>query len=301
MRYLTIFISSMFFLFASVLNGQELICTIQVTSSQVQTSDKSVFEQLQKDVYEFMNNRQWTNYKFLHNERIDANILINVSAWDNMENFTATIQVQSRRPVFNASYNTVMFNHLDKDFTFKYMSGQPIEYIENTFTTNLAAVLSFYAYMIIGIDMDSFSPMGGTPYYDKAQSIINACQNVQDKGWKSFESQRNRYWMIENLLNQSYSDMRMALYDYHLQGLDMLADDLSIGRQSISSALSQIQKVYRQRPGLFFVSLFMTAKSDELINLFTPAPPSEKMQVVTILKNIDPANSSKYNDILNSN
>ena len=146
MRYLTIFISSMFFLFASVLNGQELICTIQITSSQVQTSDKSVFEQLQKDVYEFMNNRQWTNYKFLHNERIDANILINVSAWDNMENFTATIQVQSRRPVFNASYNTVMFNHLDKDFTFKYMSGQPIEYIENTFTTNLAVLLCISDY-----------------------------------------------------------------------------------------------------------------------------------------------------------
>jgi len=300
MKYLSIIICTVF-LFTVTSKSQELFCTIQVTSTQVQSSDRTIFEQLQKDVYEFMNNRQWTNYKFLHNERIESNILINVSAWDNMENFNATIQVQSRRPVFNSSYNTVMLNHLDRDFTFKYIPGQPIEYIENAFTTNLAAVLSFYAYLIIGIDMDSFTPMGGTTYFDKAQSIINTCQNVPDKGWKSFESQRNRYWMIENLLNQSYSEMRSAMYTYHRLGLDVLADDLSIGRQAVSSSLSQIQRVYRQRPGLFFVSLFMTAKSDELVNLFTPAPPVEKMPVVTILKNIDPANSSKYNDILTSN
>ncbi len=273
---------------------------VQVNSSQVQTSDKTVFEQLQMDVFEFMNSRQWTGYTFQQSERIEANILINVSSWDNMENFSATIQVQSRRPVFNSSYNSVMLNHLDKDFTFKYMIGQPIEYIENTFTTNLAAVLAFYAYLIIGLDFDSFTPFGGTEFYEKAQNIVTAAQNAPDKGWKSYENQRNRYWMIENLLNGSYSDLRTGIYQYHRTGLDLLADEISSGRQSITDAMTNIQKVYRQRPGLFFISLFMTAKSDELVNIFSPAPPAEKMRIVSILKNLDPVNSSKYNEILTS-
>lgn len=290
------------FLFLSLLItsvfSQELNCMVQVNSSQVQTSDKTVFEQLQMDVFEFMNSRQWTAYTFKQNERIECNIMINVSSWDNIENFNATIQVQSRRPVYNSSYNTVMLNHLDRDFTFKYMTGMPIEYIENTFTTNLASVLAFYAYLIIGLDFDSFSPFGGSEFYDKAQNIVNTAQNAPDKGWKSYENQRNRYWMTENLLNASYSDYRTGLYQYHRTGLDLMADEMSIARQSVTDALTNIQKVYRQRPGLFIVTLFMTSKSDELVNIFTPAPPAEKMRVVTILKNLDPANSSKYNDIL---
>jgi len=278
--------------------GQELNCMVQVNSSQVQTSDKTVFEQLQMDVFEFMNSRKWTGYSFQQSERIECNILINVSGWDNIENFTATIQVQARRPVFNSSYNTVMLNHLDRDFTFKYMTGTPIEFIENTFTTNLASVLAFYAYLIIGLDFDSFSPFGGNEFYEKAQAIVNTTQNAPDKGWKSFENQRNRYWMVENLLNASYSDLRTGIYQYHRTGLDLLADETSAGRQSITDAMTNIQKVYRQRPGLFFITLFMTAKSDELVNVFTPAPPAEKMRIVSILKNLDPANSSKYNEIL---
>ncbi len=291
-----------FYIFFSILvfavSGQELNCMVQVNSSQVQTSDKTVFEQLQMDVFEFMNSRQWTAYTFKQNERIECNIMINVSSWDNIENFTATIQVQSRRPVYNSSYNSVMLNHLDRDFTFKYMTGMPIEYIENTFTTNLASVLAFYAYIIIGLDFDSYKPFGGSEYFDKAQNIINTAQNAPDKGWKSYENQRNRYWMVENLLNATYADFRTGLYQYHRTGLDLLADEMSVGRQSITDALTNIQKVYRQRPGLFIVTLFMTSKSDELVNIFTPAPPAEKMRVVTILKNLDPANSSKYNDIL---
>lgn len=271
---------------------------VQVNSGQVQSSDKTIFELLQRDVFEFMNSRQWTSYTFKQSERIECNILISVSAWDNIENFTATIQVQSRRPVYNSSYNSVMLNHLDKDFTFKYMSGTPIEYIENTFTTNLAAVLAYYAYVIIGLDFDSYKPNGGNPFYDKAQSIVNASQNAPDKGWKSFENQRNRYWLVENLLNPTYADMRTGIYQYHRTGLDAMADEISAGRQSVTDAMTNFQKVYRQRPGLFFVTLFMTAKSDELVNIFTPAPPAEKVRIVAILKNLDPANSSKYNDIL---
>jgi hypothetical protein len=286
--------------FSTVVYSQELNCMVQINSGQVQSSDRTVFEQLQQDVFEFMNSRKWTGYTFKQSERIECNMMINVSSWDNIENFTATIHIQSRRPVFNSTYNTVMLNHQDRDFTFKYMPGMPIEYIENTFTTNLASVLAFYAYVIIGLDLDSFSPFGGNEMYGKAQTIINSAQNAPDKGWKSYESQRNRYWIIENLLNASYSDMRTGMYQYHRTGLDLMADEISQGRQSITDALANIQKVYRQRPGLFFITLFMTAKSDELVSIFSPSPPAEKMRVVTILKNLDPANSTKYNDILTS-
>ncbi len=298
MKHTGIFLLALFF--NLVLFGQELNCMVQVNSGQVQSSDKTIFEQLQRDAFEFMNSRQWTNYKFKQSERIECNILINVSAWDNIENFTATIQVQSRRPAYNSSYNTVMLNHLDKDFTFKYMMGTPIEYIENTFTTNLAAVLAYYAYVIIGLDFDSFMPNGGNQFYDKAQGIVNTAQNAPDKGWKAFESQRNRYWLVENLLNPTYADMRTGIYQYHRTGLDMMADEISAGRQAITDAMTNFQKVYRQRPGLFYITIFMTAKSDELVNIFTPAPPAEKVRIVAILKNLDPANSSKYNDILST-
>jgi hypothetical protein len=278
--------------------SQELNCMVQISGGQVQTSDRTIFEILQRDVYEFMNSRQWTNYKFKQSERIECNILINVTSWDNIENFTSTIQVQSRRPVYNSSYNSVMLNHLDRDFTFKYMTGTPIEYIENTFTSNLAAVLAFYAYVIIGLDFDSYSPNGGTEFFDKAQNIVNASQNTPDKGWKSFESQRNRYWLVENLLNPTYTDMRTGIYQYHRSGLDLMADEISAARQAVTDAMTNFQKVHRQRPGLIFITMFMTAKSDELVNIFTPAPPAEKMRIVAILKNLDPANSTKYNDIL---
>lgn len=294
------FVIVLFFFSSLIVKSQELNCQVQVNSSQVQISDRTVFDQLQTDVFDFMNSRRWTNYQFARTEKIEANVLITINSYDNVENFSAQIQVQSRRPAFNSSYNTVMFNYLDRDLTFKYMVGQPIEYVENTFTTNLAAVLAYYAYMIIGIDFDSFKPMGGNEFYEKAQTIVASAQSAPDKGWKSFESQRNRFWMVENLLNPSYSDMRTGFYQYHRLGLDKMSDDVSGGRIEISNALTNIQKVYRARPGLFFISLFMTAKSDELVNVFSSAPSAEKIKIVSVLKNLDPANSSKYNNILST-
>jgi len=282
------------------LKSQELNCQVQINSAQVQISDRTVFERLQSDVFDFMNNKRWTDYQFDSKERIEVNILITINSFDNVENFSGQIQIQSRRPVFNSSYNSVMLNYLDRDLSFKYLPGQPIEFIENTFTTNLASVLAFYAYLIIGLDFDSFAPMGGTPFFEKAQNIIASAQGSDNKGWKSSESQRNRFWMIENLLNPSYADVRTGIYQYHRLGLDKMHEDVTVGTTGITNALTNIQKVYRTRPGLFFISLFMTAKSDELVNIFSGAPMQERMRIVPILKNIDPVNSSKYNNILSA-
>ena len=289
------------FILATSLHAQELNCAVQINSSQVQSSDKTVFENLQKTVYEFMNNRRWTGYEFQIEEKIECSILLTISTWDNIENFTGTIQVQARRPVYNSSYSTTLINYLDKDFSFKYVSGQPLDFVENTFTSNLSAVLAYYAYLIIGLDFDSFSEYGGEEYFNKAQAVVNSAQSAPDKGWRAFENQKNRYWIVENLLNKSYQDFRSGIYHYHRMGMDLFADDALKARAGILEGITRVQRAYRQKPGLFIVSLFMLAKSDELVNVFKPAPMVEKTKTVNILKRIDPANSSKYNKILSEN
>jgi len=284
-------------IFSSV-SAQELLCNVQVNSSQVQSSDKTVFENLQSSVYEFMNSRRWSNYEFRVEEKIECSLLLTISSWDNIESFTGTIQVQARRPVYNSSYSTTIFNFLDKDFSFKYISGQPLDYVENTYTSNLSSVLAFYAYLILGFDFDSFEELGGAPFFEKAQSIVNAAQSSSDKGWRAAESQKNRYWILENLQNTAYADFRRGVYQYHLNGMDLFANDAVKARSGVTEGVTLVQKAYRQKPGLFIISLFMLAKSDELVSVFTPAPVVEKTKVVNILKSIDPSNSTKYNLIL---
>ena len=178
------------------------------------------------------------------------------------------------------------------------LTSNYLDYIENTFTSNLASVLAFYAYIILGFDFDSFDELAGTPFFDKAQGVVNAAQSAPDKGWRSAENQKNRYWIIENILNSAYSDFRRGIFQYHLNGMDLFSSDAVKARAGISEGVALIQKAYRQKPGLFIISLFMLAKSDELISVFTPAPMVEKTKVVNILKSIDPANSAKYNQLL---
>lgn len=300
MRKLTLFVI-LGLLVNTLVYSQELNCTVQINSSQVSASDKTVFENLQSAIYEFMNSRKWTSYEYQLEEKIECTILITVASWDNIENFNATIQVQSRRPIYNSSYFSTLLNYQDRDFTFKYVSGQPLDFVENTFSSNLSSVLAYYAYLIIGFDFDSYSELGGTPFFEKAQAVITSAQNSPDKGWKAFENQKNRYWIIENLLNSSYSDFRKAQYMYHFQGMDVFADDAQKARLAITEAITLVQKVYKEKPSLYIINLFMLAKSDELVNVFTPAPVVEKTKVVNILKSIDPANSAKYNKMLTSN
>ncbi|MBN2729712.1 MAG: DUF4835 family protein [Bacteroidales bacterium] len=286
---------------SSSLKAQELNCVVQINSSQVQASDKTVFENLQKAVYEFMNNRRWSGYEFKIEEKIECSILMTISTWDNIESFTGTIQVQARRPVYNSSYSTTLINYLDKDFSFKYVNGQPLDFVENTFTNNLSSVLAYYAYLIIGLDFDTFSEYGGEEYFSKAQAVVNSAQSAPDKGWRAFENQKNRYWIVENLMNKSYQDFRSGLYHYHRMGLDLFSNDALKARAGILEGITLVQRAYRQKPGLFIVSLYMLAKSDELVNVFKPAPMVEKTKAVNILKSIDPANSAKYNKILTDN
>lgn len=278
--------------------AQELNCKVQVLSQQIQGTDKRVFTTLQTAIFEFMNNKKWTNDQFKLDERIDCSILINVTERPSTDQFVATIQVQSRRPVYKSSYNSVLLNYNDNDFQFTYLENQPLEFNENQFTTNLTSVLGFYAYLIIGMDYDTFSMNGGTTYLQKAQNIVNQAQNTSEPGWRAFESNKNRYWLINNMLDAPFINIRECMYNYHRKGLDEMVSNKEGGRSNILEALESLRKVHQARPLSFAMQVFFNAKSDEIINIFSGAFSDEKSKVVTLLNDIDPTNSNKYQKIM---
>ncbi|MFO8086376.1 MAG: DUF4835 family protein [Bacteroidales bacterium] len=298
MRNLFLFISLFFILLLTGLStkAQELDCQVNVSASQLQTSDPDKFTELQKAVRQFMNDRKWTDRQFKVEERIECSILIVLSN-ENGDEYRGSIQVQSRRPVYNTSYNSTVFNFKDDDFTFEYVKFQNLNFDVNSFQSNLTSVLAYYAYLIIGLDFDTFSPEGGTPYFQDAQTIVSNAQNTDAKGWKSFESRQNRYWLVEDILNGSLSSLRQGLYLYHRQGLDIMAEEMEKGRQQIMKALEEFQQAKKQKPFLHILDVLMNAKKDEIINIFKQAPPTTKPKVVSILKEIDPSHSGDYDQI----
>jgi len=281
-----------FFIHAS---AQELNCSVQVITPTISGSDKSIYETLQTSIRDFLNNKKWTQDIFLNQERIECSILINIKTRVSTDQFDATIQVTSGRPVYKSSYKAPVINLIDKDFTFTYVQDQTLEYDEASITSNLTAVLAYYANLVIGFDYDTFSPDGGTPYYSKAQNIVNAAQSLADKGWKAYESTQNRYWITENLLNVSFKPFRSSLYKYHRLGFDIMTEKITDGRAAVLESIKDMKKVYQDKPGSYLMQIFFDAKSDEIVNLFTAATTDEKNQAVQVLDLIDPAHTNKYN------
>jgi hypothetical protein len=193
-----------------------------------------------------------------------------------------------------------MLNWIDKEFQFHYVEFQPLDFAEGTFTSNLTSVLAYYSYIYLGLYFDSFSPAGGSPYFEKAQEIVNAAQNATETGWKGYESQKNRFWLVENYLNPANSELRDFSYKFHRLGLDQMYEKLDQGRTSIKESLDLLKALFTEKPDLFALQLILDAKRDEFINIFSDqrVPPMEKTEVVNILKEIDPANGSKYQVIL---
>lgn len=280
------------------LRAQELNVTVEINSQQVQNVDKKIFATLRTAIMEFMNNTKWSTETYGNIEKIEATLLITIKKAVSQTEFEATCQVESRRPIYKTSYNSPVFNYLDENFNFKYVEYQAFEFNENSFTNNLASMCAFYAYVIIAFDNDTFSNMGGTPMFTKAQTVVTNAQNSADKGWRSFEGNstkyNNRFYVAENALNPAYKPLREAFYLYHFKGLDIMYQKPEEGRKSIYSALENIQKVYKSYPTLFFMTLFFNAKSDELVNIYSQATSEEKTNVVQLLSQVDPAKSNKY-------
>lgn len=296
--------SILFFLLftTTIVQAQELRCNISVNSNKLTSANKNVFRTMQADLYEFMNNKKWTKHNYTNAERIECSITIQITRQLSSNEYEGTLNIQSKRPVYNSSYKTTILNVQDEYFRFKYEEYQTIEYAETDNKDNLTSVLAYYAYVILGFDYDTFSLNGGTEYFEKARQIVNESQNAigAKNGWKAFESDYNRYWLVENMLNKSYSSYRECLYRYHRKGLDAMADGVEAGRAEIADCLKLIQKVFRTRSKLYITQVFFDAKSSELVSLFSQSYPDEKNRVIQLLSECDPSNSSRYETIKNS-
>jgi hypothetical protein len=283
------------------LYSQELNCNVQVSAQRIQGSNRQVFENMQRDIYEFMNNTVWTNHVYSFAERIDCNLLLNLSEQLSADEFRGTIQVQLRRPVYNTTYNTTLLNFIDNNFQFRYVEFQPFEFDPNTHRSNLISVLTYYAYIILGFDYDSFSHEGGTEFYTLAEKIVTNAQNAPEPGWKPYDGSRNRnrYWLVKNILDKQYEGIRRFIYEYDINGLDRLESRTPEARTSIAESLKLIQDIYRKKPDpfMYLIQVVMESKSDELVNIFSEAFPEEKGRVIQILVEIDPSNKAKYEKI----
>ena len=287
-----------FILLGEITLAQDLNCKVQVLSPKIQATDKHVFKTLENALIEFMNNRKWSPDVFQVQERIECTIIITINQWDGDQNYEASAQVQLSRPVYASNYNSTILNLNDKDFNFQYAESQSLEFSESSNLSNLTSMLAFYAYTLMGLDYDTFSLEGGTPFYQKAQTIVNNAQNANDKGWKAFEDTKNRYWLVENLLNSGFKPLRQVYYQYHRKGMDQLYQKPDEGRTQIATCLPLLQRIYRDKPGSMILAQFLTAKADEMVNVFSKANTADKPKIVEMLSEMDAANINKYRTIL---
>jgi hypothetical protein len=285
-------------LFAAKTYSQEFYCNVQIQTPGIESVDPTIFQSLRTSIYEFMNNRNWTGYNFKMEERIKCTMVFTINSAPSSDEFSGTLNIVLQRPVFNTDFDAVMLNLVDKDIHIRYTPYQKMEYADNTFSSNLTSILAFYAYTMLGMDFDSFSLEGGTAFFQKANDVVNSAQNANEKGWGSFDGPKTRYGLIKNLLNSSYKDLRAFNYRYHRLGLDVMSKDVMKGRAEITNDLELLKKVYKKRPGLYLLQVIIEAKRDEMINIFKEADPSEKNTFVTTMKELDPANSSKYNKVM---
>lgn len=273
--------------------AQELNATVAVQAPTVSNINTRNIERLQSVIRDFLNNNKWTNETYLPQERIDCNFVITITAWDGASSYQAEAQIQSNRPVYGSSYNSTLLNLTDKDFSFNYTEGQSIDFSDQNFVNNLSSLLGFYAYTIVGMDKDSFSKLSGTPYFVKAQNLLNIAQTAGNIGWKANDGLRNRYWLNENLLNKSFAPLRTFNYNFH-RGLDQLQENTASAEQLILSSLVDLNEMDRQKFGSYLPNVFFGTKATEIINVFSSFDPAVKSKAYDMLVDIDPANANKY-------
>ncbi len=280
--------------------AQEFNFNITLNTQKAQSTDPKVFESLELALKDFLNTRQWTADEFLPEERIECNLQLTITQENSATSFTADIAFQATRPVFNSDYQTPLISYVDKGVNFNYEAYQPLEFSDNIFNSNLTSVLGFYVYIMLGLDYDSFSPFGGEAHFQKAQDILNNIPPEvanSNKGWRSLDGNRNRYWIIESILSPRTRNMRQAMYNYHRLGLDVMAEKIDEGRAMIARALSDVDKANNSYPNSMVVRLFTLAKGDEATEIFKGGTRKEQNDAIRILSKIDPSNSSKYRKI----
>ena len=287
-----------FFLVPASFKAQELLCTVEVNSSSVEGTNKSVFESLQEGISEYFNETKWTNAVFAPNEKIECRFFLTVKEYSN-DRIKGDIQVQVSRPVYNSSYTTSILNFKDTKVEFDYREGDPIIFNDTSWDSNLTGLLNFYAYLFLALDFDSFSPDGGQPYFDKAASIVQMAQSSGEVGWKTFEDAKNRSAVLNSFTDPNTSVIRDLMYKYHRKGLDEMVTSPDKGRAVITESLKAIETIYKNAPMSVALSMFRDSKLDELVNIYSKAPQSERDEVYELLQPIYPTDRERLNKIKN--
>lgn len=297
-KYLFLFASLMFSL--SNITAQELNATVGLSTPKLQEADPKVFETLERDLREFLNQERWTEEEYKSHERIECNFQLNITQELGSNTYTADIAIKAIRPVYGSEYKTVLINYVDREVTFTYQEFQPIENGTEFFKDNLSAVFSFYAHLILGLDAESFAPGGGDFHFQKAQSLINqvpASVTDSDKGWTALSRKTTRYWILENFLNPRFKSFNEAWYNYHRKSLDVMHLNPALGLVTFVEALKEVDKTNATYPNSIGVLMFITAKGDEIVEVMKNGDRAQKNAVYDIMRKLDPSNSGKYSVI----
>ncbi len=284
------------FIAPKVVSAQELQCVVSVSAPTV-SSDQTVYPQMQDAIMKYVNFRKWTDLKYEPQERIKCRMQILIGARPDDDRFTATMVVQLFRPIYNSSYESMVLNIQDKDLDFRFVPFNPLEFSENNYIDELTSVLNYYCYTIIGFDQETYEMGSGAPYFQKAQQIVNLAGNAGGPGWRNFDGTRNRFWLVNEMLDNSMKQIHNILYVYHRQGLDQMEKNLSTGRAATLGALRELQKLNQRYPAKYITRVFITAKSTEIINMFRKGTMPEKTEVIKIMSEVDPSNASDYEKI----
>jgi Domain of unknown function (DUF4835) len=268
--------------------AQELNCKVTINADQIQTTDRAIFKDMERAIATFLNTRKWTNDSYKGHERINCGLFLNIGKMPSIGNFQANAQITAGRPIFNSNYESAILNFADREWEFEYFESMPLEFNDNNYVNNLTSMLAFYAYIILGMDYDSFSELGGTPYFQKALMVVNNAQPANRPGWAALAGNRNRYNLIENITNTQMVDLRKNTYRYHRLALDAYEKNPDESRTIVLEALKNVKKVWTINPTSIFVVSFFDTKSTELVNIFTAANLQTKREAYDILVAIDP-------------
>ena len=278
------------------IKAQELSAQVVVNSDLVNQTNQQIFRTLERSLNEFINTQVWTNQSFQDQERIRCSFVLNLTSY-NSDRFEATLQVQSQRPVFDSNYDSPVLNFLDKDIVFSYQEFQPLFFNRASFESNLVSLISFYAYIILGLDADSFDLYGGNSYFEQAFQIVNLAQSSSQSGWKPSDGTRNRFWLIDSMRSNSFREYRESLYTYHREGLDQMTQLPEQGKTAIMKAIQQLEPLYQRRPNAFLLQMFFDAKVEEIVSLFSDGPAVDFDQTESILRKIAPFFTARWKQI----
>ena len=295
-----IIVTVLLFICANSISAQELNANVVVNFQNIQTTETRIFTDMETAFEQFLNNRKWTDDAFATEERINCNFVINIEQMPSVGNFQATVQVQSSRPVYGTNYESLMFNFADRDWQFQYVESQPLEFNPSTFTNNITSLLAYYAYIVLGLDYDSYSELGGQTFFEQAQLITGNAQQQGGAGWDQFGSsrRRNRYWLAENFINPQMAPVRQGIYNYHRLGLDTFLENEEESRENMLTALKEIQEVSKVFPQSILLISFFDAKNDEIVSTYSKGAMQTRREAYNALVEINPTKTAEYADII---